>query len=98
MFKKSVYRNHQQQPILLNKIQSSYRKLEKAMKEPAREYEVIKKLVEDARGAPNQRFGDTRGAPNQRFGENDIEILNKKSKNDIKLTPHQMKNNIKSKK
>ena len=36
-----------QQPILLNKNKSSYRKLEKAMKEPVKEYEQIKKLVED---------------------------------------------------
>lgn len=37
---------NKQQPILFNKNNSSYRKIEKAMKEPAKEYETIKKLVE----------------------------------------------------
>ena len=47
MFQKSVYRN-QQQPILLNKTNSSYRKLEKEMNTPPSEYEAIKKLIEDS--------------------------------------------------
>ena len=46
MFNKSVYRN-QQQPILLNKTNSSYRKLEKEMNKPPSDYEQIKKLIED---------------------------------------------------
>ena len=46
MFNKSVYRN-QQQPILLNKTSSSYRKLEKEMNKPPSDYEQIKKLIED---------------------------------------------------
>ena len=46
MFNKSAYRN-QQQPILLNKTNSSYRKLEKEMNKPPSDYELIKKLVED---------------------------------------------------
>ena len=37
----------QQKPIAFNKGNSSYRKLEKAMKEPAKEYEHIKQLVEN---------------------------------------------------
>ena len=49
MFNKSVYRN-QQQPILLNKTNSSYRKLEKEMNKPPSDYEQIKKLIEDNDG------------------------------------------------
>ena len=44
MFNKSAYRN-QQQPILLNKTNSSYRKLEKEMNKPPSDYEQIKKLI-----------------------------------------------------
>ena len=68
----------QQQPVLFNKGNSSYRKLEKAMKEPAREYDAIKKLVEDGSIEPRV------------LRDNDI----KNYKNDIKLIPHQNKNNI----
>ena len=46
MFNKSAARN-QQQPILLNKTNSSYRKLEKEMNKPPSDYEQIKKLIED---------------------------------------------------
>lgn len=46
MFNKSAYRN-QQQPILLNKTNSSYRILEKEMNKPPSDYEQIKKLIED---------------------------------------------------
>ena len=46
---KSVYRN-QQQPILLNNTNSSYRKLEKEMNKPPSDYEQIKKLIEDNDG------------------------------------------------
>ena len=46
MFNKSAYRN-QQQPILLSKTNSSYRKLEKEMNKPPSDYEQIKKLIED---------------------------------------------------
>ena len=45
MFNKSAYRN-QQQPISLNKTNSSYRKLEKEMNKPPSDYEQIKKLIE----------------------------------------------------
>ena len=38
--------NNKQQPIFLTKNNSSYKKLEKAMKEPVKEYDQIKKLVE----------------------------------------------------
>ena len=49
MFNQKRYYNLQQQnqPTILAKVNSSYRKLEKAMKEPPREYEQIKKLVEE---------------------------------------------------
>ena len=45
MFNQKIYYNLQQQnqPTILAKVNSSYRKLEKAMKEPPREYEQIKK-------------------------------------------------------
>ena len=46
MFNKSAYKN-QQQPISLNKTNSSYRKLEKEMNKPPSDYEQIKKLIED---------------------------------------------------
>ena len=45
MFNKSAYKN-QQQPISLNKTNSSYRKLEKEMNKPPSDYEQIKKLIE----------------------------------------------------
>ena len=38
---------NKQQPIILTKPQSSYKKLEKAMNEPPKEYEQIKKLVDN---------------------------------------------------
>ena len=47
MFQKSVYRN-QQQPVILNKNQSSYKNLEKEMNKPPSDYEQIKKLIEDS--------------------------------------------------
>ena len=48
MFNQKRYYNLQQQhqPTILAKVNSSYRKLEKAMKEAPREYEQIKKLIE----------------------------------------------------
>ena len=48
MFNQKRYYNLQQQnqPTILAKGNSSYRKIEKAMKEPPREYEQIKKLIE----------------------------------------------------
>ena len=42
MFNKKIYNN--QQPTLLNKANSSYRKLEKEMNKPLSEYEAIKNL------------------------------------------------------
>ena len=47
MFNKSVYRN-QQQPIVLNKTNSSYKKLEKEMNKIPSDYEQIKKLIESS--------------------------------------------------
>ena len=48
MFNNKRYYNlqRQEQPTILAKGNSSYRKIEKAMKEPPREYEQIKKLIE----------------------------------------------------
>ena len=50
MFNQKRYYNLQQQnqPTILAKVNSSYRKLEKAMKEPPREYEQIKKKLIEA--------------------------------------------------
>ena len=39
--------DQQPKPTFLTKIQSSYKKVEKAMKEPVKEYEKIKQLVEE---------------------------------------------------
>ena len=79
MFKKSVYRNYQQQPILLNKNQSSYRQVERAMKEGVKEYEQIKKLVD-----AQQSLASIRDNTDENIIKN----------NAIKLTPHQTKKNI----
>ena len=46
MFLQRRLENNKQQPIFLTKNNSSYKKLEKAMKEPVKEYDQIKKLVE----------------------------------------------------
>ena len=82
MFNQKRYYNLQQQhqPTILAKVNSSYRKLEKAMKEPPREYEQIKKLVEDTRGASNLRFDDASQARDAR-DRTDTNIINI---NDIK--------------
>ena len=45
MFSKIDYK-HQQKPMPLTKIQSSYSKLEKEMNKPPTDYEQIKHLVE----------------------------------------------------
>ena len=49
MFNQKRYYNLQQQnqPTILAKVNSSYKRLEKSMKEAPKEYEQIKKLVED---------------------------------------------------
>ena len=39
--------NEQQKPTFLTKNQSSYKKVEKAMKDPVKEYDKIKQLVEE---------------------------------------------------
>ena len=39
--------DQQPKPTFLTKNQSSYKKVEKAMKEPVKEYEKIKQLVEE---------------------------------------------------
>ena len=46
MFLQRRIENNKQQPIFLTKNNSSYKKLEKAMKEPVKEYDQIKKIVE----------------------------------------------------
>ena len=45
MFHKVEYRN-QPKPVLLTKGQSTYKKLEKEMNEPIKDYNNIKKLIE----------------------------------------------------
>ena len=49
MFNQKRYFNlqRQQQPTILAKANTSYRRLEKAMKEAPEEYDQIKKLVEE---------------------------------------------------
>ena len=48
MFNKRYYNlQRQQQPTILAKANTSYRRLEKAMKEAPKEYDQIKKLVEE---------------------------------------------------
>ena len=39
--------NHEEKPTFLTKNQSSLKKMEKAMKEPVKEYDKIKQLVEE---------------------------------------------------
>ena len=48
MFNQKRYYNLQQQnqPTILAKVNSSYKRLEKSMKEAPKEYEQIKKLIE----------------------------------------------------
>ena len=47
MFQKRRMENNKQHPFFLTKNDSNYKKLEKAMKEPVKEYEQIKKMVEE---------------------------------------------------
>ena len=47
MFLKRRMNNQEEKPTFLTKNLSSYRKLEKAMKDPVKEYEKIKQLVEE---------------------------------------------------
>ena len=75
MFNKSAYRN-QQQPILLNKTNSSYRKLEKEMNKIPSDYEQIKKLIES-------NENDIKTLSNSSFKNVD---------KNIKLLPHQKNN------
>ena len=74
MFQKSAYKN-QQQPIILNKIQSSYKKLEKEMNKPPSEYEAIKKLIEN-----NENDIKT-------FGNKSFKNVDK----NVKIIPHKKK-------
>ena len=48
MFNQKRYYNlqRQEQPTILAKVNSSYKRLEKSMKEAPKEYEQIKKLIE----------------------------------------------------
>jgi len=46
MFSKVDYK-HQPKPILLTKGQSNYNKLQKEMNEPAKDYNSIKKMIEN---------------------------------------------------
>ena len=64
----------QQKPLVFNKGNSSYRKLEKAMKEPAREYEQIKQLVEN---------NDIEIL--NKKSKNDIKLIPHQTKNNIKF-------------
>ena len=78
MFQKSAYKN-QQQPIILNKIQSSYKKLEKEMNKPPSEYEAIKKLIEN-----NENDIKT-------FGNKSFKNVDKKVDKNVKIIPHKKK-------
>ena len=64
MFNQKRYYNLQQQnqPTILAKGNSSYRKIEKAMKEPPREYEQIKKLVEEKNELNTININDIKNA------------------------------------
>ena len=73
MFGKRRLDNQQQKPIFLTKNQSSYRKLEKAMKEPVKEYDKIKQLVEE---------NDIEILKNK--SENSIKLTPHQKKNNIK--------------
>ena len=77
MFNKSVYRN-QQQPIVLNKTNSSYRKLEKEMNKPPSDYEQIKKLIED-----NDSENTLKNFSNKSSINNNLKILPHKKNNII---------------
>ena len=74
MFHRKIMANKQQQPTRFNKGNSSYRKLEKAMKEPVREYEKIKQLVEE---------NDIEIL--NKKSKNDIKVTPHQTKNNIKL-------------
>ena len=75
MFQKSVYRN-QQQPVILNKSQSSYKKLEKEMNKAPSDYEQIKKLIED-----NDNENTLKTFSNKSFknGDKNVKIIPHKS-------------------
>ena len=73
MFGKRRLDNQKQKPIFLTKNQSSYRKLEKAMKEPVKEYDKIKQLVEE---------NDIEILKNK--SENSIKLTPHQKKNNIK--------------
>ena len=74
MLNKSVYRN-QPKPIILNKTQTSYKKLEKAINEAPKEYEQIKKLIES-------NENDIKTLSNKSFKNVD---------KNVNLTPHKKK-------
>ena len=65
--------NQEEKPTFLTKNQSSYRKLEKAMKDPVKEYEKIKQLVEE---------NDIEILKNK--SENSIKLTPHQNKNNIK--------------
>ena len=78
MLNRKLMMQQQQPPVLFNKGNSSYRKLEKAMKEPAREYEQIKKMVEenDIEILNKKSKNDIKLIPHQ--NKNNINIKSKK--------------------
>ena len=65
--------NEQQKPTFLTKNQSSYKKVEKAMKDPVKEYDKIKQLVEE---------NDIEILKNK--SENSIKLTPHQKKNNIK--------------
>lgn len=65
--------DQQPKPTFLTKNQSSYKKVEKAMKEPVKEYEKIKQLVEE---------NDIEILKNK--SENSIKLTPQQKKNNIK--------------
>ena len=94
MYNKIYYNlQQQQQPTILAKVNSSYRKLEKAMKEPPREYEQIKKLVEARQSLASIREQNQENIINI----NDIKNSNINPTKNVKIMMNR-KINIKSKK
>ena len=73
MFLKRRMSNEQQKPTFLTKNQSSYKKVEKAMKDPVKEYDKIKQLVEE---------NDIEILKNK--SENSIKLTPHQKKNNIK--------------
>ena len=75
--------NQEEKPTFLTKNQSSYRKLEKAMKDPVKEYEKIKQLVEenDIEILKNKSENSIKLTPHQ--NKNNIKSKNKNLNQDL---------------